>query len=242
MADLINIIDGDFTIPREVEGSGVFYIDEITRAKILTRKYCVERALFQPLLTDDLAPVKDYQYPSCILVEERPDSAPGRLLFFTRTFAEVPASRTETRTVAFTQPGLSQALFSDYSKLAIWWNQYGGSQPYTRNAVATVAYSYKTDPTTFVVPDISRITYRGAPVDYAGDVYVYVGNRVVVTGPITGLSTADGQIIVEPKWLLQGSTVPRTLPANWILDTQINRWRGTIWEMAVITVPTIKAA
>lgn len=219
-------------------------VDPITRSKVIQRSYVVRTAYYQNLLYNNPAlpvaqvVVKDYQFPTAILVDENAGQIIGPMFYFTRVFAELPASRTEPRMVAFPQPGKSQAQFSAYSRLAIGWNQYWGGQPYTRNVLASVAYSYNTDPSAFVIPALTRITYQGVPVDYVGDVYTYQGNRTYATAPITGLSIGDGFLISEPNWVRQGSTVPPTLPGSWIQEVSIDRWRGTIWEMQVVTVPT----
>lgn len=246
------VYDGFFDVPQEIEGTGMISTDPITRSKIIVRSYVVKTAFYQPLLyTNPALPVpdavvKDVQFPTAILVEENAGQIVGPLFYFTRVFAEIPVDRTEPRLVAFAQPGQAAAQFSQYrGGGAISWNQYGGGQPYTRNVLSSVAYSYKTNPNNFVIPPITRITYQGpigfsspAPVDFVGDVYAYFGNRTFITAPITGFSVGDGTNVTEPNWVLQGSTNPRVLPASWLMEVSIERWRGTIWEMAVVTVPT----
>lgn len=238
------VYDGFFDTPQEIEGTAMISVDPVTRAKIIQRSYVVKTAFYNPLLyvNPTLAvaqvPIPDYQYPTAILVEENTGQIVGPLQYFTRIYSEIPVSRTEPRMVAFAQPGKAQAQLSPYSRKAIGWNQYWGGQPYTRNVLADVAYSYDTDPNNFVIPPLTRVLYKNAPVDYVGEVYTYQGNRVVVTGPITGFSSSDGTIIVEPNWILEGSTTPPALPASWVQEVSIDRWRGTIWQMSIVTINT----
>lgn len=237
--------DGFFDVAQEIEGTAMISTDPITRSLIVVRSYVVKKAFYQPLLYTNPAlivpvvPIPDYQYPTAILVEENAGQSIGPMFYFTRIFAEVPVLRTEPRLVAFARPGITQAQLSPYSRLPIGWNQYGGGQPYTRLVLGTATFTYKSNPNDFVVPSQTVVLYKGAPVDFVGDVYVYSGNRQVNINPIfSGLSPPGGTTLFEPNWTLEGTTAPPTLPASWVIEPSIDRWRGTIWQMTVVTVPT----
>ena len=75
--------------------------------------------------------------------------------------------------------------------------------------------------------------------DYVGDVYEFAGTRSVVSQQ-GGSLVGNASVIVnaEPAFVYVGSTVPPVLPAQWVQEVSITRWRGQIWEMAVVTVPT----
>jgi hypothetical protein len=233
------IIDGNFDFPQEIEGTGIVSVDEITRAKIVTRKYCVVRSLYNPLLQGTFQAIPDYQYPTCILIEERPDSSPGQMLFFTRVFAEIPATRTEPRMVAFPVPGRSAATFSLQTGKAINWKQYGNGSPYVRAILGKSTFSYAAgDPITiFSPPALTTIFYTPphtgkGQVDFIGPVYDFTGTRgIYASGQLT-------QAGAEPSFTYVGSTDPAVMPNPWIFEANISRWRGGIWVMEVTTVAT----
>ena len=232
----INIVDGNFLTPVECEGSGVITIDDVTKAMIVTRKYQVVRTNYRPLLTTPTVIVPDYQFPTCILIEEIPDQVVQGILFFTRVYAQIPVARTEPRIVSFTQPGKSAVLKSAYTGNPIQWLNYGAGSPYTKAIMASVAFTYGAgDPNTlFSPPALTQIFYNSPTgritVDYVGDVYQYAGVRTYTQN--------NTEIIVEPYYILQGTTSPATIPASWIFEVNISRWRGSVWQMEVTTVPT----
>lgn len=219
------IADGDFTFPREVEGSPLISTDEITKSKLITRTYAVYNSTYVPLTQG----VPDVIYNNAYLVHEQPSSIQGPILFFQRVYAQLPAPRSEARTVSFSIPGQSAVQTSAVSGFVIGWNQYGTASPGTYPVKASVAISYTTSPFS-PTPPITKITFNGSPVDFVGSVFQYQGNQTVVLSPT--------QSIVEPKWGLVGFTAPTIIPNNWILEVNISRWRGIIWQYEIVTVNT----
>ena len=240
----ITILDGDFSTPQEVNGSPMISTDPVTRSKTVVRKYAVWKSYYTPLIYGSFVAIPDRQFPTCILIEETPQQVDGPFLFFARTYCEVPGPRNEPLVYAFSMPGKSAVTLSSLTHLAVNWRQYGNGSPYTRAILANAAYSYAAgDPgpngsLLFTIPTLSRIVYNSVAgpisVDYVGDVYEWSGSRAITQqqGGITVLTGA------EPSFVFVGSTVPRTLPATWIAEANVRRWRGSIWELEVITVPT----
>jgi hypothetical protein len=216
------IIDGNFTTPREIEGSPTISLDEITYSMIITRRYAVLKTAYVPL------PQKtpDVLYKSAILVTENTDAVEGPMMKFHRIFAEVPPIRFERRQISFTVPGVPAVYYSSITGLPIGWNKYGTSAPISRLLMASVYFSYTID-TPLTVPPLTKITYQGQEVDFAGPVYVPVGDV-----PIAGNKT-------EPRFEFQGFTNPALCPGIWTVAAPSRRWRGPIWEteLIVITLP-----
>lgn len=238
------VLDGDFSTPQEVNGSPLISTDPVTRAKTVVRSYAVFKAFYTPLIYGTFVAIKDRQYPNCILVEEIPQGADGPYFYFQRVYSEIPASRDEPLVYAFSMPGKAAVTNSRQTGLPVNWRPYGNGSPYTRAILANAAYTYAAgDPgpngaNLFTIPELSRITYNSPSgpisVDYVGDVYEFAGTRAITQqqGGITVLVNA------EPNFVLVGSTTPRTLPTTWIAEANVRRWRGSIWELEVITVPT----
>jgi len=235
MANLpLTVIDGNFANAVEIEGSPTFAIDEVTYARIITRRFAVLKSAYLPLPQG----TKDPQIKNAVLVSEATDSVEGPIMKFHRIYAEVPGLRTERRIVAFTLPGMSAAQVSNVSGQAIGWDKYGAGAPMTKLLSATVTFSYQVGaPTT--VCNVSKITYglQGVyngvqiykEVDFAGSVYVFKGMVTVLgmSGPVT-----------EPRWVFDGVTNPPQIPNPWLVSTNIRRWMGPIWETENVTVPT----
>lgn len=217
-----NIIDGDFSFPVEVEGSPLISTDEITQAKIITRKYAVLTSSYSPLVQGTVDPV----FLDCYLINETPAGIQGPIFFFNRNYAQIPDTRIESRIVTFTEPGRTDIQLSHITPTTIGWNQYGRSAPYTSPHVAEVTYTYSLNPFA-VVPDLTAILYDGAPVDFAGSVYTYVGNTTTMV---------DGLPVTEPTWEFVDDTVPSVSPSTWVVETNFRRWRGPIFETEVVEV------
>lgn len=216
------IPDGDFTFPQEVEGSPLITTDEITKAKIVTRTYAVYNSSYVPLTQN----TPDVIYSNCYLTLEQPSSIQGPILFFQRVFAQLPTTWVASRTISWTRPGKSKAQTSDTTGFFIGWNQYGEAAPYTSNVVAEVTTSYGLNPTPSV-PDLTEILFGTNPVDFVGFVFVLVGNKTTV---VSGVS------VTEPNWSLVGSTSPGSIPGVWIVEVNVSRWRGGIWQTEVVRV------
>ncbi len=238
------VLDGDFSTPQEINGSALISTDPVTRSKTVIRTYVVWKAYYTPLIYGTFAVIKDRQFPNCILIEEVPQSVDAPFFYFQRIYSEIPASRDEPLVYAFSMPGKAAVTLSRLTGKPVNWRPYGNGSPYTRLILANVAYSYAAgDPgvngsNLFTVPTLSRIVYNSVSgpisVDYVGDVYEFAGTRAItaVQGGITVLTNA------EPDFVLVGSTVPRVLPATWTAEANVRRWRGSIWEMQIITIPT----
>ncbi len=221
------VIDGDFSQPVEIEGSGVTSTDEVTNALIITRKYAVLRDNYTPLPQS----TPDIIYTNAVLVNETTSSIQGPMQFFERHYSTIPIPRVEYREIPFTRPGQSKVVISTISGQAIGWNQYGAAAPYTRLVNAEVDFTYQIGPF-FAVPDITEIsvTLPGSflsVVDYIGNVYI-PGGFVVV--PYLG------NLITEQRWKFVGTTTPDTLPSTWIQNVNVTRWKGPIWQMEVIRI------
>ncbi len=236
--------DGDFSVPVEVNGSPMISTDPITRSKTIVRSYAVWKAFYNPLIYGTFQRIPDRQFPTAILIEEIQQQVDGPFFWFQRVYCEVPGDRTEPLVYAFPMPGKSAVTLSTLTGRAVNWRQYGNGAPYTRAVLSRVDFTYKAgDPGAdgtllFTIPALTRIVYNSVQgpisVDYVGDVYEYAGTRAIVSqqGGISVLTNA------EPNFVFVGSTVPRTIPTSWIQEVTIRRWRGAIWEMATITVPT----
>lgn len=241
----IIVLDGDFSTPQEVNGSPLISTDPITRAKTVVRSYAVWKAYYNPLIYGNFVAIKDRQFPTCILIEEVPQNTDGPFFFFQRIYCEIPASRNEPLVYAFSMPGKSAVTLSAITGKPVNWRPYGNGSPYSRAILANAAYSYAAgDPgpngaNLFTIPVLTRILYNSVAgpisVDYVGDVYEFAGTRAITAqqGGITVLTNA------EPDFVFVGSTVPRVLPATWIAEANVRRFRGSIWELEVITVPTV---
>lgn len=236
--------DGDFSQPVEINGSALISTDPVTRSKTIVRMYAVWRTSYTPLIYGNFTLIPDRQFPTAFLIEEIPQQCEGPFFFFQRLYSEVPNSRTEPLVYAFSMPGKSAVTLSALTHQAVNWRPYGNGSPYTRAILATVNYSYAvgdpgaTGAALFTIPTLTRITYNSfsgpISVDYVGDVYEFAGSRAITSqqGGITVLTNA------EPNFVRVGSTNPAILPATWIAEANVRRWRGAIWEMSVITVPT----
>lgn len=222
---LTNVFDGDFTFPVEVEGSPLITTDAITKSKIITRTYAVLNSTYVPLSQGTL----DLVYRDAYLEHEQPSSIQGPILFFQRVFTQLPLSRTESRTVSFTMPGASQAQFSGLTGNAIAWNQYAAASPGTYSVRATVQIFYSTSEN-FPTAPITVIRYNGRPVDFIGQVFTYAGNKTTQLSPT--------QSVLEPRWDFVGFTNPNILPIDWVLEVNVSRWRGIIYQYEVVTVRT----
>lgn len=218
-------VDGNFTYPREVQGSPVISTDDVTGAKLISRKYVVLTANYKPLPPAEKDPV----FKDAYLINETPDQVVGVLTFFSRNYAQLPPTRTEPRRVAFTMPGRSAVELSEITGKPVGWNPYGAAAPYTRDITGVATISYEVNPTV-VVEQITKIVFNGAPVDFVGVVYEFVGN-VEVPRP-------GGIVITEPRWRYAGLTIPFVISGNWICEIGFQRWRGPIWEKTVIRVNT----
>lgn len=216
------IADGDFAFAQEVEGSPAISTDEVTRAMLIVRSYAVYSSAYVPLPQG----TPDVIYSDAYLVNEQPGSIQGPILFFQRVFAQIPVSRTESRIVAFTKPGISDYDISHNTADPIGWNQYGRAAPYTANRVASVVFTYALNPIASV-PALTVILYAGAAVDFTGTVFKYVGNVTFTVGADT---------VTEPSWELAGTTVPASSPSTWVVETNFRRWRGPIFETEVVQV------
>lgn len=212
--------DGDFDHPIEIEGGPLISTDDVTGSIYITRKYAVKNVAYVPSAMG----LPDRTFPKSYLVQETPDNIQGPILFFSRLFAQLPVTRTEPRMISFTYLGKSKEDRSKVTGRAIGWNQYGGGAPATRNVQASVAYSYAIDPASFNKPLITKNTFNGVPVDFMGFVYAYKGNDKV------------SDELTEPFWELIGSTFYALPPAIWIQEVNVTRWRGSIWQMEVVSV------
>lgn len=216
-------LDGDFTYAHEVEGSPSISVDEVTQAKIITRLYAILTDYYEPLPQDDPDPV----YANAYLITEQAAGIQGPIFFFQRIYAEIPDTRTEHRAVSFTIPGKSKVDTSAETGSPVGWNQYGAASPGTYSLKADVIISYALGPDAPTLP-VTAVLYNGAPVDFIGSVYEYIGNHTVEVSP--------GNNVFEPLWLPAGVTVPNTMPIDWIAEVNVTRWRGNIWQYEQITV------
>lgn len=243
-ANTVITYDGDFSAPVEINGSPIISTDPVTRSKTIIRKYAQWKSFYTPLIYGTFAKIPDRQFPTAILIEEVPEQTDGPFCYFQRIFCEIPSARNEPIAYAFAMPGKSSVTLSARTGKPVNWRQYGNGSPYTRVILSNIAYTYAAgDPgvngaNLFTIPTLSRITFNSVTgpisVDYVGDVYEFAGSRAItaIQGGITVLVDA------EPNFVFVGSTSPRTIPATWIQEVNIRRWRGAIWEMSVITVPT----
>lgn len=226
------LYDGTFTAAQEVEPSPIVSTDEVTRALLIDRSYAVGVTNYSPLPQGTTDP----QYGNAYLINETNGSIQGPIKFFTRHFAQIPPSRTETRSVSWTVPGKSAVITSDISGLPIGWNPYGAAAPYTLAVLADVAYSYAyvtpgSNPrNVFAEPTLTALLYDGQPVDFTGSVYESIGQATVPQGG--GLPD-----IIEERYAFAGNVSGWSKPSPWVLSVEIRRWRGPIWEMEVVTVP-----
>jgi len=202
-------VDGDFSTPREILGSGVRQFSEFNNTDfILTRDYVQSRATYAKL---DLS-TADATYTTAYLVNETVTKRDGYLVWFTRTYATIPTTRTERRSVAYTFPGQSGTV--DLGGGVSTWNPYAAGAPSSLIRQGLVELSYSLGEPTVALP--TQFTYDGAPVDFVGTVYQVL---------------SDGTI-----GALLGSTSPASMPSSFVVSDVARRWRGNIWEREKITV------
>lgn len=214
------VFDGNFSYPREVEGSPRISVDEITHSRQIVRRYAQLTSNFTPLSAGS----RDNVYQNAVLISESMDGIQGPLCFFTRTFNEIPGPRTEARMVSFTLPGVSRAFYVPGQALPASFDKYGYAAPSTRLILGSVAYSYSVN--SFQAPPVTQILYHGNPVDFVGEVYIPAGTR---SGAQSGNNNSNTQ------WKLDGVTDPPSMPVNFILSVNVTRWRGPIFQMEVVS-------
>lgn len=130
------------------------------------------------------------------------------LVQFTRTYAEVPASRNESSTIVYSYPGKSSGIGAN-------WERYGLRRPASLLVVATDAVSYfvSSDGST-TLPALSIPTLDDEVVDFFGFAYE-----------------------TNPPYTLIGTTDPSSEYSTYTISCTIQRWKGKIWEKRVRTVP-----
>lgn len=228
------IYDGDFTAAQEVQPSPIVSTDEVTRALLVTRTYAVGVSNYTPLAQGTADP----QYGSTYLINETDVGIQGPVKFFNRNFAQVPATWTEPRTISFTMPGKSGIVTSDISSLPIGWNPYLTAAPFTQPMIANVTHSYAyvapgSNPRTgFTIPAETQLEYDGRVVDYTGTVYESIGQATVSQGG--GLPD-----VIEERFQYVGVVTGWAEGQDWTVSVEIRRWRGPIWEMEVVVIPTL---
>ncbi len=222
--------DCNLDFPVEVEGSPAIATDEVTGALTIQRLYAVRLAKWQKIAYASVDPF----FKDAFLGSEIIKQIQGPILFFNRNYFQVPAARSEPRTISFTLPGRSSVQTSKITGAVIGWNQYGLAAPLTVPRDATVEYTYAaiptltTDPRTiFTVPALSKLTFKGAQVDYSGAVYTPAGNFTYDTTPP----------ITEPRFDLAGIVGGFISGQTWIVSVAITRLRGPVFVMEVVKVP-----
>lgn len=233
----IPFYDGNLTVPTEVEGSGIPYVDPVTTALIIPRKYCQLAAFYTPPVPG-FQPFNDPRYTTAIFISEKATARRGGLVFFDRIFATIPPNRIEQRLIPFTLPGQSAVRMGAGG--AIGWDPYGVASPKTRRASAQVQYQYaytpqgiETDPINIfggiAELQLSQITFEGKVVDFVGEVWAPGGTRYLSKNQ------------TEPQFVYQGTTTPANLLAfegqPWLEAIEIKRWMGQIWECAKVFIP-----
>jgi len=148
------------------------------------------------------------------LIDESPvePMGPGLspVVQFTRTYAAVPASRSETVRVLFNYPGKSSGSGAS-------WLRYGLRRPITLEVNATDAFQYFRITTGSGGPTPSAITVP----TLSSEVVDYFG---------VGYDTS-------PPYSLIGTTSPASEPSSYVVSNAISRWKGNIWQMVTRTVP-----
>lgn len=202
-------VNGDFSTPRQIIGSGSRQFSEFNDTDfILTREYVQSKAAYSKLALS----TADSVYTTAYLVAETETKRDGYMIWFTRTYATIPTTRTERRSVSYTFPGRSAIV--DLGGGAQTWNSYGGGQPSTLFREGSVEISYSLGESTVDLP--TQIEYDAGIVDFVGTVYQVLEN---------GLLGA-----------LLGATTPSSMPTDFVVSDVSRRWRGNIWEREKITV------
>lgn len=175
------IIDGDFSFPIEIEGSGARTFSQYnTFDYTLERLYAVNRLFYNPTIIS----VPDYQFPRAIMVEETVVKNDAAFTYIKRTFMTVPQQRIEGRNVAFTFPGSSRYSITSDGKAS--YDRYGNYKPATVYRQARVTYSYSQGQVTTGFP--TQILFQGQPVDFTGEVWnadasTYLGATDPIVAP-----------------------------------------------------------
>lgn len=234
----------DFTIPRELQGSGARVFSEFN-----TSDFILTRLFYQAASAYKALPIStpDYQYKLAYLVSEVETKRDGYGVYFTRTYATIPTTRTEGREVLYTFPGRCGVLENStlipvsatgvgaafYQGLGIpssiplfgtgkTWYKYGLGAPFTAYRNATVTYSYSLDEPEVQPPFI--ISFGGTIQNTAGDFEPQTSVDFVGT-----VYTPDGSKVI-------GITNPSVLPSIFIVSDTARRWKGNIWEKELVTV------
>lgn len=211
--------DGSFNVPVET-APPEFELEPITGARIIKRTYAVDYRYYR----QGRLHMPDPEFPNCILTAETTGGCELGIQSFTRTFVQVPPSRTVRQIVSFTSPGKSKAIRSRKTAQYIGWDKYGGGAPSTRNVLAYVDYTYAANNGNFSDTPLTHIRYNGVEVDYTGPVYVSVGS----------VDIGNGQ--TEERYQFEGFTSPVIAPTTWIEAVEVSQWNGPIWEKKVIRV------
>lgn len=200
--------DGDFSNPREVDGSGVREFSEHN-----TEDFILTRVLVQSASEYKAMPISttDSVYKKAYLVKEFETRRIGGLVYFTRVFATIPSSRSERQEMVFVFPGQSAVISTVVNgALVRRWDRHGRKRPSSVYREALVSISYSLGAPVTGLP--TQITFEGQPVDFVGTVY-----------------SEDGLEFL-------GSTSPLIAPSTFIVSDVARRWRGDIWERTRITV------
>lgn len=222
------IIDGDFETPQEQFDSPMISTDEITGSMAISRRYMQLKSFYRPLPQGEIDPI----FRDAYLVNEAIESHQGPVVVFSRYYQQMPKPRDEPVSIVFTVPGKSKFTVSNITGQVISWDPYGAAKPYTREVIATASISYELNPPP-VAPPLTAIKFNGAPVDFVGDVYEFVG-EIEVKRP-------NGVYLTEPRFKYLGGTMPLIIPGLWVAENNVQRWRGPIWERRIVTVNTLLA-
>lgn len=202
------IIDGNFTAPVEIEGSGVRTFSQYNTADFLVdRLYVQERISYRPIPISST----DRVYPKAYMVEDSVLKTDGAFAYIKRTFMTIPSPRMESKNIVYTFPGESlQSITVVDGKIVYSWDRYGAKKPASVFRSANLAYTYSLGQVAVDLP--TQILLDDSPVDFVGFVFA-----------------VDGQTLI-------GVTSPSVSPGTFIVSDNCHRLRGDIWERERVTV------
>lgn len=194
--------DIDFTVPRQIQGSGLRTFSEFSTADfIVTRLYVQAANYYNPLPLS----VADAVYKNAYLVEEVEEKREKGHVYFRRTFATIPSPRTERQEVVFTFPGESAIVSTTVDGAPVKrWDPHGKKKPASVYREARIDISYTLGAPSTGLP--TQILFSDQPVDFVGNVYSEDGSRYL------------------------GATNPFIAPSTFVVSDVARRWRGDIWE------------
>lgn len=255
----ITLYDGDWITPHK-EGPARFSqpFDGTAFIYILEQDYVIRVGFYTPLALGTPSP----DFGTYLLVKESPlqPVGVGDIVKWTRTYAQVPATRYDFTSIAYTFPGWmnyrSSLLIPDTSYVP-------GRAQFTKTVTCRIQYDYfQIGVAPYTTADLIPVNYRTKYYQRAGFLTslsppTIVWNQLYTLGSLedynyglefTLLYDIATDTINTPAYVVPNIVIPmninRTLYNTWIAagtpvvaeDSNLSRWMGNIYVRATKTV------